>query len=100
MPFDGAETKTDAQIDLLNAARIIRERGLSQGVYENEGKVCFWGALDVARGVDWGVTQYHTPKELKDLIYHEEARREPMFFSDAPGRTAEEVARRLEYYAR
>lgn len=98
MPFDNVpqtETKplTDAQKTLLKAAEIVRERGLCQGTFiGRDGSICtveaIWGAT---RGTENFVPALRRFADFMGLGINRVA-----VWSDAPGRTAEEVASALE----
>ncbi len=87
---------------LRAAARIVRERGLARGRFEDdEGRVCAYGALRIALAgtveVDWRVHKWSAfradESALKDSI---DRRQSITKWSDHPDRTADEVAAAFE----
>ena len=94
-----AREKTVADV-LRHAARIIEERGWSQGFYEDgEGGVCALGATYLASALPedtWGDAETEAERVLaRSLPPSPSGMRAVPFFNDAEGRAADEVTAAL-----
>lgn len=101
LPEENKETQVlvddEICLTLRKAADVIRERGHHKGWFcqKRGGAVCFWGAINVARGRGPSHASKKLVKQIT-LLMGRSAPTEMADWNDAPGRTASEVIAALE----